>query len=475
MTNGTIFGFLYLLIELLGILSAMHAVVHARTSQGSIAWVISLVTFPFVSLPLYWIFGRRRFQGYVDARRSGNVEIIHYARDLAAQAAPFVSRLPEELGRLKVLEKLAHMPFSHSNQVDLLVDGEETFGAIFDGIRRAERYVLLQFFIVRADRLGMDLRDLLREKASEGVRIFFLYDEIGSRKLPDSYESELRKSGVEIHSFRTTAGRRNRFQLNFRNHRKIVVVDGLEAYVGGLNVGDEYMGRGGRFGHWRDTHVKITGPAVMGAQLAFVEDWYWCTRHVPDVDWGLSEAPQGTMDALILPTGPADEYETCALMFLELINSARRRIWISSPYFVPDESVVKALRLAALRGVDVRILLPLNPDHFIVYLASFWYLQQLDMPRIKIYRYRPGFLHQKAAVVDDTLAMVGTANLDNRSFRLNFEMSVIIADRSFVYSVDRMLTRDIDASEQVGKEEYRSRGILFKVGVNAARLLSPVL
>ena len=228
-------------------------------------------------------------------------------------------------------------------------------------------------------------------------------------------------------------------------------------------------------GRWPDTHVRLEGPAVMGAQVAFMEDWYWSAGTVPELHWDLQRAADGDMDVLVMPSGPADGHETCSLMFLELIQSARHRFWISSPYFVPDESVLHALTLAAMRGVDVRILLPIRPDHRMVYLASFSCLQQLDLTGIGIYRYEPGFLHQKVALVDDSLAMVGTANLDNRSMRLNFEVSVLVADREFAAQVEQMLAEDLAFSRHISADEYVRREWPFKVGVHLARLLSPVL
>src|SRR3546814_47357 len=265
-------------------------------------------------------------------------------------------------------------------------------------------------------------------RARGGRRIYMLYDEIGSYGLPNAFIAELRAAGAVVRPFGTTQGPVNRFQLNFRNHRKILVADGSLAFVGGLNFGDEYLGRSAAMGPWRDTHLRIAGPVVQAIHLGFTEDWFWAAREVPELNWNPQAVEEDGLRVLALPTGPADVQDSCELFFLEALRSARRRIWIASPYFVPDEQIVSALELARLRGVEVRILLPEKPDQLLVYLASYGYYAMAERAGIEIYRYQPGFLHQKVLLVDDDIVSIGTANLDNRSFRLNFELSIVVSD-----------------------------------------------
>jgi cardiolipin synthase len=374
-----------------------------------------------------------------------------------------------------VYERLARMPFTHGNHVELLIDGEATFNAILDAVDRAEHYILLEFFIVHDDELGRDLKARLLRRAAEGLHICFLYDEVGSNKLPKAYREELRQAGIRIVPFKTTRGWKNKFQLNFRNHRKITIIDGREAYVGGLNVGDEYMGRDPKFGHWRDTHVKLTGPAVQAVQLDWTADWLWSTRDLPDLNWEPAAAPGCDQKVLALATGPADTFENCSLFFVNTINSATERVWLTSPYFVPDEAVTKALQLAALRGVDVRIMLPEKPDHILVYLAAFGYLPVEDCPNLNFYRYTDGFLHQKVVLIDRHMVSVGTANLDNRSFRLNFEISILVHDEQFATAAEQMLEHDFAHCRRVRAEDYHRRSFLFKCIVKIAGMFSPIL
>ena len=369
---------------------------------------------------------------------------------------------------------MADIPVLRGNAVELLVDGAATFESILQGIDRARDYVLFQFFIVKDDELGREVQAHLIAKAREGVRVYFLYDEVGSHALPNRYKEELRSAGVQVYAFNTRQGMRNRFQLNFRNHRKIVVVDGREAWIGGHNVGDEYMGRDPKFGHWRDTHVRIQGPAALAAQLSFVEDWYWATSQVAEVDWEPHRAPEGDVRALVIPTGPADQLETATLMFIHAINSARERVWIASPYFVPDEAVMAAIHLAGLRGVDVRILIPDHPDHLLVYLAAYSYFDEASDTGAEFYRYTDGFLHQKVVLIDHSSASVGTANFDNRSFRLNFEVTATIADSAFVGQVERMFEADFARSRRMEPGELDRKPFWFKLGVSLARLTSPI-
>ncbi len=462
------------LVQLSGIAAALHAVMQARTAQGATAWAVALVSLPYVSLPLYLVLGQKKFRGYILARRARDERVIEYVRSFRERFDYRIAVPGWDSAYEEVLERLSLLPFSASNRAGLLIDGDATFGAIFRGIDEAQDYLLVQFFIVKDDVLGRALRDRLLSAASRGVRIFFLYDEIGSHGLPSAYLNSLRRAGVMVSSFRTTRGLQNRFQINFRNHRKIVIADGRKAFVGGLNVGDEYMGRSPRFGHWRDTHLKLEGPAVQAVQVAFVEDWHWATGAIPELQWDPVAAQGGESHVLVLPTGPADRLETCALFFSESINSAKTRVWIASPYFVPDSQIMTCLQLAALRGVDVRIMLPGKPDHLLVWLSSFSFIKQVEPVGVKFYRYEGGFLHQKVILVDDHTTGVGTANLDNRSFRLNFEITVLVADKNFAAAAAAMLEKDFGRCRQVGPEEYDRRPFWFKMAVQTSRLMAPI-
>jgi cardiolipin synthase len=463
------------LIEILGIIAAVHAVMNSRTSQGAVAWAIALVTLPFITLVPYAVFGRNKFQGYVHmrSRRDARLHHLYGQFQTKAQDNDLIRSPASEADR--ALVGLARIPILGFNRSRLLVNGRTTFDHLFADLDAARSYILVQFYIVNNDHLGCRLKDDLIQKAQNGVRVYFLYDEIGSYQLPGSYLREMQQAGIQVSAFHSTRGKTNHFQLNFRNHRKIVVIDGETAYVGGHNVGDAYLSRHPKFGPWRDTHVRIEGPVVKAIQFCFVEDWHWATSTIPDLDWEMTPNRDGAEQALVVASGPADALETCGLMFTQVINMARERIWIASPYFVPDAQILGALKLAALRGVDVRILLPEKPDHRTVHLASFSYYPKTLPMGIKLYRYTAGFLHQKVFLVDHTCAAVGTANLDNRSFRLNFELTLLNYDAAFVRAVEAMLAEDFEHSRPVKLEAYTERSFGFKLAVQSARLLAPIL
>ncbi|WEY40178.1 MULTISPECIES: cardiolipin synthase [Paraburkholderia] len=465
------------LAHILGVIAACHAILNTRTSQGAIAWAVSLTAMPYFTLIPYLFLGRSKFEGYADARRLRNESLRSRAHPPEWDSMGSSGAKPADaLGTsvIRSFTRLGGMPFLPGNSVRTLVNGDATFAAILEAIGEAERYVIVQFFIVRADALGEMLKDVLLACAKRGVRVYFLYDSIGSFDLPHRYVSALRAGGVEVHPFATNRRFVNRFQLNFRNHRKIVVVDGARAFVGGHNVGVEYLGANPRLSPWRDTHIEVRGPAVASIQFVFTEDWYWATQQLPPLD-----SPPAThsddMHCLVLPSGPADRQETCSLFFVEAINAARKRIWITTPYLVPDEAVFSALRLAVLRGVDVRIMIPSRRDHYVVFEASKLYAWDAIRAGIRIFRYRPGFLHQKVVLIDDVAAAVGSANLDNRSFRLNFEIMVLTVDQAFAAEVEAMLQHDFDEAFEIDRTEYRNAPAWRKMTMHVARLFAPIL
>lgn len=376
----TIIAIVVPLVELLGIIAAVHAIMNARTSQGAIAWGISLVTFPWLALILYAIFGRNRFKGYVSLRNLRD-KSIRQIIDVCQTDGVEKKLICEELTPSEIaLTRLANLPMTRFNKTWLLLDGEETFRSIFDGIDSAKKYILVQFYIIKDDELVGELKTRLIQKAREHVKVYFLYDEIGSYKLPGS-----------------------------------------------------------------------------------------------DLNWDLQKAENRCEKTLIIASGPVDPLDTCSLMFVHAIHMARERLWIASPYFVPDGQVLSALKLAVLRGVEVRILIPVKPDHRTIYLASFSYYENTLPFGIRLYRYTKGFMHQKVFLVDSTCAAVGTANLDNRSFRLNFELTLLNFDSFFIKKVENMLHEDFSCSRTVKLTDYTNRSFFFKLAVRSASLLAPVL
>ncbi|MCL7969821.1 MAG: cardiolipin synthase [marine benthic group bacterium] len=470
-----IWGWVLIVAYALGILSAIDAIMSTRTEPGAIAWSISLVTAPVLAVPAYWVLGRSKFEGYVEAFEDKQEDfeplIAHARKELDPVTVEFETRTPG----FDALRGLANMRLLRGNGAELLIDGEETFGSILEGIAGAEDYVLVQFFIVHDDDLGRRLKNAMIERARAGVMVAFLYDELGST-IGRGYRRDLREAGVKVSAFNTTKGWRNKFQLNFRNHRKIVVVDGRTTWIGGHNVGDEYLGHDPDMSPWRDTHVRLDGPIAIQAQGVFAMDWFWAQREFLELDWKPDPAPDGSdMPGIVVATGPADPLETAGMFFVHALNSARDRIWITAPYFVPDESIVKALMLASLRGVDVRILVPGIVDKWLADRAMYHYMELLADSNVKFYMHRPGFLHQKVMVVDEAIASIGTHNFDNRSFRLNFEISAVLYDEAFTTEVAKMLERDMATSELLDPTTFKDRSWFWRFSVNFARLWAPVL
>ena len=465
----------FITFRILGIVSAVDAIMSSRTSQGAIAWAVSLVAAPIVAVPAYWVFGRSKFEGYVESRKAQQHEfdvlVEQVQADMDAAATQFETRHPA----YDALQHLSRMRLTRGNRAELLIDGEQTFDSIIEGIARAREYVLVQFYIVHDDGLGRRLKDAMIERAQAGVQVVFLYDELGSSGLPKRYTRELEAAGVKVSSFHTTQGTRNKFQLNFRNHRKIVVVDGKSAWVGGHNVGDEYLGMDPEFSPWRDTHVRIDGPFAVQAQAIVAVDWYWAQRELLNLNWMPQQVPDADLNAIVVATGPADPLETAGMFFVHALHSAQRRIWITAPYFVPDDAVVKALMLATLRGVDVRVLVPGKGDSLPVQMASFYYMWLLKDSNVKFCAFEPGFMHQKVMLIDDTTSSIGTHNFDNRSFRLNFEIAAVIYDEGFNRQVETMLREDLSKCKPIDPADFEDRSWFWKFGVQASRLLSPIL
>ncbi|MFG0290733.1 MAG: cardiolipin synthase [Rhodopirellula sp. JB044] len=483
-----------LIMHSLAAISALHAIRNVRTSQAAVAWTVGLLALPYFVLPAYWVLARSRFAGYREAIRSVGRKhretLSSIERELLT--APDV-RSTSLTTPLEQVADILDTPISDNNHFQLLVDGNAFCEKLLEQISSARDYVYAEFYIIRDDHFGNRFADALMQKAEEGVVVRLLYDEVGCLSLSAAYLRRLREAGVDAKPFNTRQGWVNRFQLNFRNHRKLLVVDGELATVGGLNIGDEYLGNHGWVTRWRDTAIAIEGEVVKKIQAVFAADYYWAERNsLPEANWRHhSSDEKATLDsnnspdssgvtgsrgsAALCATGPADTRARATMMFAAAANAANARIWISTPYLIPDETTITALSMARARGVDVRILIPNVPDQWLVYLAGYHYEAELKSLGIAIHRYTDGFLHQKCVLVDDTLALIGSTNLDNRSLHLNFELMIAVDAPDLVAEVAKVLRDDFASSSVAEASRPHLQPWYGRIGTVIARLFSPIL
>ncbi len=471
--RSEILGAITIAFYISGIIFAVIALWRSRTPQGATAWVVGLLGFPFLAVPAFLVFGRNKFYGYVKERRELDRHALREADEIEGIYKTEVFTL-ESLIPLSQVAAVTKQPgFMAHSRTHLLVNADRAFPKMLDEIERAQKYILLQTYIFRDDRSGRKFIEALKRKARQGIRIYFLYDGIGT-KISRKLRRELISAGIEIEDFENTKTLLGRLQINFRNHRKVLVIDGKVGFVGGLNIGDDYLGRWKSMGPWRDTHLRIEGPAALSAQLSFLKDWHWACERTPDLDWIPDKCSDGA-PVMVLHTGPADEIESCLQAHLTLILAAKKRIWIANPYFVPSEGLSNALTLAVLRGVDVRILVPSYGDNALVMAAMKTHIDRLLQMGVKFYRYLPGFLHEKVMLIDDCAGSVGSANLDSRSLFINFEIMAIAVEKNFIHDMEEMLKNDFSNSTQITSEYMRNLPFRKKLFSRAANLLAPII
>lgn len=365
------------------------------------------------------------------------------------------------------------------NDITIYTDGNEKFEALLEDMRKAEKYIHIQYYIIKNDVLFNRIRDVLIEKAAEGVEVRILYDGMGCRSVRKSCWKKLASMGIRTSEFFPATLRRLHLRLNYRNHRKIVVIDGKTGYVGGFNIGKEYVGLDDRFGYWRDTHLRIEGSAAASLELRFVLDWNYASREnlfVPD-RYRYEKHAESTQHCRIqiVSSGPDSRYQNVRDNYLRLIGKAKKSIYIQTPYFIPDEAIQSALLIAVHSGIQVNVMIPCKPDHPFVYWATYSYIGELVMEGARCYTYNNGFLHAKGIIVDDKVMCYGTANMDIRSFALNFEVNAVVYNEEKATQMRKIFEEDLKHSRQITKNVYVGRSLLIRFKEQMCRLLSPLL
>lgn len=447
-------------------------VLENRNPIRTLAWILLLVLFPLVGIVVYLFFGRDYRSRKIMRPPSEQVCHTAAASDLQLERAG----IPEQFRKVyRLLDNEMRAPLYAGNRVEVYTTGQEIFDTMFADLEQARRSINIEFYIIEEGNVGARLHDILTRAAARGVEVRIIFDYIGGLKLPIEWRKSLGEAGVKIYPFLSTKGLAKLQFLNYRNHRKIVVIDGEKAYTGGVNIADRYR-LGNHLGLWRDTFIRVTGPGVAGLQQAFFDDWNFVDKEQISLqDYLAASEPLPDGETLqVITSGPDNDWQNMLNGIISAINNARERVYIHTPYFIPPEPLVQALESAALSGVDVRLMMAEQSDSLVVTTAGRSYVDKMLSAGMRVYFYRFNFLHSKAIVVDGRLSIIGTANMDVRSFEQNFELAAFVYGRRTGATLERNFEQDMLTCRELNLTAWRHRTLWRHITESVARLFSPI-
>ena len=462
--------YLYMIISAISVL-----LLENRNPVRSLSWVIVLVLLPIIGIILYLLIGQNYRKQKIISKKS----IRHNTKLSKTEFHPedfqeFITQ-SHHFNLVNLLKKNSDAPAYAFNKIDVLADGEATFDSMFEAIKNAKDHIHIEFFIFGDDRISNHLRELLIEKAQAGVRVRMIYDYLGSIDLSKKYLQSLRDAGAYVKPFLPLRLRLRRSKINFRNHRKLLIVDGKLGFTGGLNFADRYI-FGNTLGKWRDTFVRFEGSVVHGLQSLFLTDWYFVERKlITDLKYYPKPKKHSENLVQIVSSGPDSDWESIMQGIASAIMSANKYIYIHTPYFVPNDVILNAVSIAALSGIDVRLMIPTVSDSKLSDACTFSYLGEILDAGVKVYQYKDGFLHSKAIVIDDFISIIGSANLDERSFNQNFEANAFIYDVETSVELKGLFIKDQDNCRKISIDDWNNRKRSQKLKESFARLFSPII
>lgn len=462
------------------IIALTIALMEKRDISAAWAWLFVMLLLPGIGFIIYLFFGwklnQRQIFDLKAQKRLGISDMAEYQKRNPKNKPTLDTNLENDL--VQMFLNTDNAILTTKNDLKIFTDGHEKFNNLFEDLKKAKHHINIEYFTIYDDQLGKKLRKILVQKAREGVQVRVLYDLFGSKGSKQKFLKELIQAGGEVTPFMKSKLGYYSFRINFRNHRKIVVIDGSVGYIGGFNIGDQYLGRNKRFGNWRDTHLRLEGSVVLQLQSRFFMDWNASAKR-QKVQFSLDYFPQSNVQnnipMQIVSSGPENDVQKIKQGYIKMIMGAKHSIWIETPYFIPDDALMEALLIAIRSGIEVRIVIPQMPDHPFVYRATEYYVQQLLKAGARIYSYQNGFMHAKTIVVDNMITSVGSANWDIRSFKLNFEANAFMYDPKVAEQIIATIKNDLKDARELDEEYFKQQSSWKKFRQLASRLISPIL
>lgn len=477
-----LFGLVGVIYTLTIVFTLIVVILENRSPQKTISWILVLILLPVIGLISYLVFGQSyRKQKMFSLKGLGDLkwlQILSQDQKGKLEKSKFLKneRIHEKKNVMTLLLNNSKALLTGQNRVKILNDGEETFTEIYKSLRKAKEHIHLEYYIIEDGELASELHEILLERAIAGVEIRIIYDGVGSWKLSQDYIDSLRKVGVKIHAFLPVRFPVLTSRINYRNHRKIIIIDGKTAFVGGLNFADRYKNGIPSIGIWRDTHLKIVGEAASSLQIVFLIDWYFVRQEVLlDEKYRPNFKVKERCLLQIVSSGADSDWASILQAYFSAIASAKQNVYISSPYFMPNGSILMALKTAAMSGIDVRVLIPKKSDSAMTFYGTLSYIGELLEAGVKIYFYKKGFNHSKIMMVDGVISTVGTANMDIRSFEQNFEVNALVYDETVTMELRERFIEDLEQSDEIDLETWRKRPKGQKIKESLARIFTPLL